>query len=207
MKVFFLSDRLSALTLNGIYLGMIDGFERSVQLDPNDNIYAEIAAPACHPLRFCINQDFLFAPPPHINLYYTNDAVAVYAFGFVREDQTLAVLSEVQTGRAHFTLYRQGEVFLRYENGKTHILPLDDRFEGSEIKEIKDGYLISGAGAFVLLGRNGEVILRTEGEVLEAGDTLKAEIPFHDAMGHTALSQWQNGKLVSSSIRAKRSPS
>ena len=206
MKVYFLSDRLSALTLNGVYLGMIDGFERSVQLNPDDNVYVEIAPALYHPLRFTINQDFLFAPPPNINLYYTENGVAVYAFGFCREDQTLAVLHEEQLGTAHLTLYRQGEVALRYENGKTHVIPLDDRFERCEIKEIKDGYLLTGDGAFLLLGRNGKVLVRSEGEVLEAGERLKAEIPFHDSMGHTVISEWREGKLVSSSIRAKHSP-
>ena len=206
MKVYFLSERPSALTLNGAYLGMIDGFERFIELDPNDNIYAEIAPAGCMPLRFCIDQDFLFAPPPHINLYYTDDAVAVYAFGFLYEDQTLKVLFEEQLGGAHFILYRQGGVYLRYEHGRTHIIPLDDRFEKCEIREIKDGYLFIGDGAFLLLRRSGKVLVQSEGEVLEAGETLKAEIPFHDSMGHTLVSEWRGGELVASSIRAKHTP-
>ena len=206
MKVYFLSDRPSALSLNGVFLGMIDGFERSVELDPDDGIYAEIVPAGCQPLRFVIDQDFLFSPPPHINLYFSDSDVAVYAFGFARADQTLAVLAEYQLGGAHFTLYRQGEVYLRYENGRTHIIPLDDRFEKCEIKEIKDGYLVTGTGAFLLLRRSGKVLVRSEGEVLEAGEALKAEIPFHDAMGHTVVSEWRGGELVSSSIRAKHTP-
>lgn len=153
-----------------------------------------------------IDQDFLFSPPPRVNLYYTDSAVAVYAFGFLREDQTLSVKQEQQLGGAHFTVYRQGELFLRYENGRTHVVPLDDRFEKCEIKEINDGYLLTGAGAFLLLKRDGTVFVRSEGEVIEAGRSLKAEIPFHDAMGHTAVSEWQNGELLSSTIRSRRAP-
>ena len=206
MKVYFLSDRLSALSLNGMYLGMIDGFERSVELNPDDNIYVEISPANCIPLRFRLDQDFLFAPPPHINLYYTDSGVAVYAFGFCREDQSLAVLKEHQLGGAHFTLYRQGEVFLRYENGGTQIISLDDRFENCEIRRVQDGYLLIGSSAFVLLDGSGKVLVRSDGEVLEAGESLKAEIPFHDAMGHSAVSEWRAGKLVGSSIRAKHTP-
>ena len=206
MKVYFLSERLSALTLNGVYLGMIDGFERSVELNPDDKIYAEIAPAGCMPLRFCIDQDFLFSPPPHIRLYYSDSSVAVYAFGFLHEDQSLKVLLEEQLGTAHFTLYRQGEVHLRYEHGRTHVVQLDDRFEKCEIREINDGYLLTGEGAFMLLGRNGKVLVRSEGEVVEAGESLKAEIPFHDSMGHTGVSEWKGGELISSSIRAKRAP-
>lgn len=206
MKVYFLSEKPSALTLNGVYLGMIDGFERSVELNPDDGVHAEIAPAGCVPLRFVIDEDFLFSPPPRIELYYTDCAVAVYASGFLSEDQTLTVKQELQIGAARFTVYRQGEVYLRYDNGKTHVVPLDDRFEQCEIKEINDGYLLTGKGAFLLLKRDGTVFVRSEGKVVEAGRTLKAEIPFHDMMGHTVLSEWQGGELLSSSIRAKRSP-
>ena len=206
MKVYFLSDRPSALTLNGVYLGLIDGFERSVQLDPNDRIFAEISPPSCIPLRFCIDQDFLFAPPPHINLYYSDGDVAVYAYGFAQEDQTLKVLLEERLGAARFTLYRQGEMYLRYENGKTHIIPLNDAFETCRLAEIRDGYLLTGSGAFLLLGRNGQVLAQSEGEVLQQSEPLTVEIPFHDAMGHTVVSEWKNGQLVTTSVRAKRTP-
>ena len=56
MKVYFLSQKPSALTLNGVYLGMIDGFERSVELNPDDKILAEIAPAGFVPLRFVIDQ-------------------------------------------------------------------------------------------------------------------------------------------------------
>ena len=207
MKVFFLSSRQAALTLNGVYLGMIDGFERSVQLNPDDGIYAQIAPLSCIPLRFCIDQDFLFAPPPNINLYYSDDEVAVYAFGFTREDQTLKVLSQERLGAAHFTLYRQGEIYLRYENGRTHVVPLSDEFERCKIEEVQDGYLLTGSGAFLLLGRDGKVLVQSEGEVLQASNPLTVEIPFHDAMGHSVVSEWKNGRLVATSVRAKRTPS
>lgn len=206
MKVYFLSQKPSALTLNGVYLGMIDGFERSVELNPDDKILAEIAPAGFVPLRFVIDQDFLFAPPPRINLYYSENAVAIYSFGFLREDQTLTVKQELQIGAAHFTIYRQGELYLRYENGQTHLIPLDDRFVECEISEINDGYLLTGAGAFLLLKRDGTVGVRSEGEVIEAGKSLKAEIPFHDAMGHTTVSEWQGGELRASSIRARHAP-
>lgn len=206
MKVYFLSEKPSALTLNGVYIGMIDGFERHVELDPDDNVHAEIAPAGFLPLRFIIDQDFLFSPPPHVNLYYTDDAVAIYAFGFLREDQTLVVKCEKQINNARFTIYRQGETYLKYDNGTTRILPLDERFEECNVNEIADGYLLTGAGAFLLLGRDGSVLVKSEGEVLEAGATLKAEVPFRDALGHTALSEWREGKLVSSSVRARRAP-
>ena len=207
MKAYFLSEKTGALFLNGVYLGMVDGFERSVELDPDENIHAEIAPSGYLPVRFFINQDFLLHPPERVNLYFTGDAVAVYAYGFLSEDQSLKVYQQIRLGGALFTVYRQGETCLRFENGQAQVIPLDDSFETCSIREIRDGYLLESETAFLLIDRKGNVLVRSEGKVLEADTTLRAEIPFHDSMGHTLVSEWQGGRLVSSSIRTHREPS
>ena len=60
-------------------------------------------------------------------------------------------------------------------------------------------------GAFALITAAGETLVLSEGRVLQE-DPLKAEIPFHDSMGHTAVCEWKNGQLTSCSIRAERDP-
>ena len=42
MRVYFLSYLPAILKLNGMYIGGIDGFERHIELDPADRIFAEI---------------------------------------------------------------------------------------------------------------------------------------------------------------------
>ncbi len=206
MKMYFLSEKTGALFLNGVYLGMVDGFERSVELDPDENIHAEIAPVGSLPVRFFINQNFLTDPPEHVNLYFTEDAVAVFVYGFCAEDQSLTVFQQIRLGGALFTVYRQGNTFLRFENGEVQVIPLDDSFEKCSIKEIKDGFLLESESAFLFIDRKGTVLVRSEGKVLEAGNKLRAEIPFHDSLGHTAVSEWEGARLVSSSIRTRREP-
>ena len=46
----------------------------------------------------------------------------------------------------------------------------------------------------------------SEGKVLSCDNTLKAEVPFHDCMGHTAVCEWSGGELVSCSVRTAYEP-
>ena len=39
MRVYFLSEKPCGLTVSGIYLGLIDGFERSAELSPADELF------------------------------------------------------------------------------------------------------------------------------------------------------------------------
>ena len=65
---------------------------------------------------------------------------------------------------------------------------------------------VLGGGGFALLSRNGEILVQAEGRVLETGGVLRAEVPFHDSRGHTALCEWQKGELLSCTVRTARAP-
>ena len=209
MRVYFLSEKQSALFLGGVYLGLVDGFERSTQLNPDDGIFCEIAPPNGYlPVRFRFDGNFLLDPPPNVNLYFTENAVCVYCFGFLSENQTLRVLFQKRIGGTLFTLYRQGTLQLNVENETGfHIVPLSDAFEECNIIPYGHDFLVEGDGAFLLLSYDGKTVVKSEGKVLDAGDTLRAEVPFHDSMGHSAVCEWKNGELVSSAIRTAFEPS
>lgn len=208
MRVYFLSEKQSALFLGGVYLGLVDGFERSTQLDPDDGIFCEVApGKGFLSVRFRFDNEFLLDPPPNVRLYFTENAVCVYCHGFLYENQTLNVLFQKRIGGTLFTLYRQGTLQLNAENETGfHILPLQDAFENCSIKPFGRDYLVEGDGAFLWLSYDGKQIVKSEGTVLEANDTLRAEVPFHDSMGHTAVCEWKDGELVSSSIRTAFEP-
>ena len=71
MQVFFLAERPCILTLGGATLGVVDTFERSVELDPADRTLCTLSPLGEYlPFSFCIDEDFLLAPPPGITLYH-----------------------------------------------------------------------------------------------------------------------------------------
>ncbi|MCM1225065.1 MAG: hypothetical protein NC548_62500 [Lachnospiraceae bacterium] len=190
-------------------MGIVDGFERSITLDPEDGIFCEIAPSGGYlPVRFRFDGDFLLNPPPNVRLYFTENAVCVYCFGFLYENQTLSVLFQKRIDGTLFTLCRQGTLQLNMENETGfHLLPISGAFENCTVKPYGSNYLLEGDGGFLLLSRNGKTLVKSEGKILEAGETLRAEVPFHDSMGHTAVCEWQGDTLVSSSIRTACEPS
>ncbi|MDE6274451.1 MAG: hypothetical protein K2L87_05325 [Clostridiales bacterium] len=208
MRVYFLSEQPAALFIGGIYLGIIDGFERSLTLEPRDELFVEIKPiGGFAPFSFRLDEAFLLDPPAGVKLFYTEHGVAVYACDFCRADQTLKVLKQERLGGALLTLCLQGKLQLNLENETGfHIIPLPESFLLSEFSLRKDGYLLTGEHAFALIAKSGEVTVLSEGRVIESGETLKAEIFFRDSMGHSAICEWKEGKLVSCSLRAVRPP-
>lgn len=207
MRVYFLSDQTCGLYLGGVYLGLVDGFERSVELDPKAGILCELRPQRHLPLSFTIDESFLFQPPPQVSLYFTERGVAVYCHDFIYGDPALLPILQERSGDTLITLYRQGKVQVSVQNGRGfHILPLSDAFERSTIRTAGGEILLEGEGAFVLIGQDGELLLSSEGKVLEWGETLTAEIPFHDSLGHTAVCSWKGGELLSCAIRSVREP-
>ena len=209
MQVYFLAERECILSLGGMALGIVDGFERSVELDPEDGVLCTLAPLGGYlPVSFCIDEDFLIAPPPGIALYHRNGkGCALYASGFCRTDQSLNVLQKAEVNGARLTLFRQGKLFLEIaqEDGM-HLCALPDELEKSSFFAQDDGFLVAGGGGFALLSRNGEILVQAEGRVLETGGVLRAEVPFHDSRGHTALCEWQKGELLSCTVRTARAP-
>ncbi len=209
MRVCFLSEKLCALKIGGAYLGFVDGFERTTELDPKDGLFCELSP--CDgeflPLCFRFDEAFLLSPPPQAELYYTEQGVAVYLSGFLRADQTLRVLKQERLGGSLFTLTRQGKLQLALDNETGfHLTELPDCFETCTFSARREGFLLTAPTAFALLSHSGELLLLNEGTLLESGETLKAEVPFHDSLGHTALCEWREGKLVNCSIRAAGEP-
>ena len=144
MQVYFLAERECILTLGGMALGIVDGFERSVELDPADGVLCTLAPLGGYlPVSFCIDEDFLIAPPPGIALYHRNGkGCALYASGFCRTDQSLNVLQKAEVNGARLTLFRQGKLFLEIaEEDGMHLCALPDELEKSSFFAQDDGFL------------------------------------------------------------------
>ena len=207
MRVFFLSEIPCALSIGGAHLGLVDGFERSVEVDPASALFCELIPGGDFlPIRFVLNEKFLINPPPQIRLYYTENAVAVYACGFLRADQSLRVIWQKRFGSALLTLAVQGKLQLFFDLGGAKIIDLPESLSDCDVQQLPDGFLLRGKVAFALVSLDGELLLCHEGTVISTDGDLRAEIPFHDCMGHTALCEWTQGKLSSCSIRTAFEP-
>ncbi len=207
MQVIFLAEKQCALMVNGAYFGMADGFEKRAELDVKDGLFCEFLPSGYEPVRFRLDEEFLLSPPPHIDLYYTKSGVAIYCHGFVRCDPVLRVLWQERLGGSLLTLCMQGrpQLDLQNETG-VRLIPLPEEFEECKPSLSGDEILLEGENCFAVLSRGGELLLCSEGKVLQKGETLVAEVPFFDSMGHTAVIERRGGKLLSCKIRSRFAP-
>ena len=207
MQVIFLAEKPCALTVNGAYFGMVDGFEKRAELDVKDGLFCEFLPPDHLPVRFRFDEDFLLSPPPQVDLYFFKGGVAVCCRDFVKSDPTLSVLWQEKLGGTLLTLCMQGRLQLNLENETGfHIIPLPEELESCKPFLSGEEIVLEGDGCFAVLSRAGKLLLLTEGTLLERGETLKAEIPFADSMGHTAVIERRDGKLLSCVIRSRFGP-
>ncbi len=207
MRVVFLADRTCALTVNGVYLGLVDGFERTCELNPDEGVFCELKANGCIALSFFFNQEFLLNPPPQVKLYYYAGGLAVFAGDFLLADSGLKVLWQLRFGGTLLTLCQQSKLQLNVENETGfHLVELPSSLAESEAYPIGDDFLIEGKAGFALVSHGGEISVLSEGTVTEREPVLKAEVPFRDSMGHTALCTWENGRLTECRIRTTMEP-
>ncbi len=207
MRVIFLADRTCALTVNGVYLGLVDGFERTCELNPEERVFCELQASGCAPLSFLLDETFLLDPPPQIKLYYYAGGVAVYAGDFLSADASLQVIKQTRLGGTLITLYRQGKLQLNVENETGfHLIELPAMLNDGEIYAIGEDFLIEGETAFALISHDGTLWVLSEGRIIEKETVLKAEVPFHDCLGHTAVCTWERDKLIDCAVRTTHEP-
>ncbi len=208
MRVFFLSDQPCTLTANGLYLGCVDGHERVAELEPSDGVLLEFKCAGFLPVLFLFNEEFLYAPPEQARLYHTKNGLALYVTGFIRQPSPLRPVWQKQLNNAKLTLYVQGGVQLSIENESGfHVVDLPDAFEFSTVAAAGELFLLERQNEFMLINREGGIAVRSEGKIVERGNTVTAEVPFHDSLRHSALCVWERGKLTDCRIRTGVKPS
>ncbi len=207
MRVFFLSKKPCYLKAAGLPLGTVDGFERTAELDPADNVLLEFLRPGCHPLVCTFSEEFLFAPPADVSLYFTGKGVAVVVERFQPTDTAMRPLAQERLGDLLCTLYKQGGVQLSIQSpADFHIVDLGEEFEQAKIFSAGENILLKAPSAFCILSREGTVLTQSEGTVSEREPHIIAEIPFHDSLGHTARCTYIGGRLADCSIRTSHAP-
>lgn len=206
MRVYFLAEKTSALRLNGVHVGIVDLFERSIELSVSDGVCVEIAPHGAYlPVRFALDEAFLLSPPEQVRLYFSQDYVAIYVCGFLRADQSMRTLWQTKINGATLTLFLQGKLQLSVQTERGfHLVTLPDELEKSIAEACGEYLLLRAENAFALLSREGELLVCNEGTVLHSGDILKAEVPFHDCMGRTAICEWKGEVLQSCTIRSRQ---
>ncbi len=193
MKIYFLSSQPCALTLNGVFYGVTDTFERSAELSLGDKIYAKFSPEGKLPVGFFITEEILSKPPDGCEVYLLKEGIALYACDFATTDCTLHPIAQKREGKILATVYAQGKLQLSVDSPQGFFnATLPPSFTSCEVFFHRDHVLLKGAdnlGVFnlqcqpLLIERVEEYALTEEG--------LSATLPLSDLHRRKARCQWR----------------
>lgn len=192
MKIYFLSSQPCALSLNGLFFGTTDNFERFTELDPTDKIYAQFSPEGALPVGFFITEEILSTPPSGCEVYLLRDGVAIYAKDFPPSDFTLRPILQQRDGNRLATLFRQGNLQLTIESPlgffNTH---LPHSFQPTSLHFHGEYLLLEGENTLTLFTLEGKQLLFER--VIEyslSENVLSATIPLSDRLQRQAKCEW-----------------
>ena len=124
-----MSSLPAALKLNGGYLGLINSFEKFVDISDGDlnapsKIFAEILPDGdALPLGFFIGAKLFDSPPPYLDVYLSDGDAVIYAHRFERRAHPLKVIAQTEFGGGLYTLFTNGgKVYLNGESPANNLL-------------------------------------------------------------------------------------
>lgn len=195
MRVYFLSCVPAVLRLNGMYIGTVDGFERRIELNPSDSVFAEITpGDNLQSVNFFMNEKFFTNPPDFIDLYLAENDAFVYVREYAPKDVKIEVIYQTRFNGNLVTIFRQGGIYLSCEGKEYELSPLPQSFASAaaEVNTIA-GYevlTIRGGKTLLIISQNGQKIFLNSAENAEFGQTLKIAVPFETCTASKAICEF-----------------
>ena len=183
MRVYFLSYMPAILKLNGMYIGGIDGFERHIELDPKDRVFAEIVPDEnLHGVNFYLDEKFFLNPPPFCDLYSMNGDFLIFVREYAVKDGKIDVLYQNRFCGNLITLFAQGSLYLSVEGAEYSLTTLPRSFAKFTVQT----YTLAGREVLavhtdkhlIIISERGKIIFRSAADSFEFSDTLKVTALF-----------------------------
>ena len=200
MKIYFMSSQPCALTLNGVFYGITDTFERSAEVCLSDRVYAQFSPHQGQPIGCFLTETLPFEPPDGCEAYLLRDAIALYAFDFPPSDFTLRPIAQKREGTCLATVFSQGRIQLSIESPlgffNTHLPP---SFSACEVYIEGDFILLRSPDMLAVFNRECHPILLEQALEYSLSDgVLTATLPLSDSRGRKAKCAWRldNGECT-----------
>ena len=172
MRVYFLSYKPAILKLNGLYVGVIDLFERHVEIDLNDSVLAEIVpGENLQGVNFFINERLLFSPPPFLDVYLMSGEALVYVREYGNKNADIEVIAQTRFCGNLVTVFSQGGVYLSAEGGDYSLIPLPARFKSVKFEE----KMLGGLPVLAVWGGNALLVLNDRGKRVFMNEVIAAD--------------------------------
>ncbi len=198
MKVYFLSCAPCELTLNGIFYGIVDHFERFAEIDLGDRLFAKFTPQSALPVGVFLTESLLGEPPAYCEVYHLPSGVALYIKAFPPLDHTLTPITQAREGDLLVTAFRQGEIHLSIQSSEGFFIStLPPSFENCTLSFHRDLILIEGKNHLIFYTKGGKRVFSEHVLSFEVTEsTLNATLPLSDSLSRTAKCKWeftQNG--------------
>ncbi len=193
MKIYFLSSQPCALTLNGVFYGVTDSFERSAEIALSDNVYARFSPQGGGALGFFINDELLTSPPLGCEVYLLKEGAAVYARDFPPLDLTLRPIAQTREGGTLVTVYAQGAVQLSVQEGETFFnATIPPSFSSCSIELIHGIIALKGENTLGIFTKACKPLLIEKITGYEwTKEGLNATLPLADSLQRVAECSWE----------------
>ncbi len=195
MKIYFLSSQPCALTLNGVYFGLTDKFERFAEITLKDRIFASFTPEGALPIGFFITEELRFTPPDGCEIYLLKDGIAVYAKDFPPTDHAIKILTQERflNQNCLVTLFKQGALQLSVQYVDTFfVTTLPPSF--ADCKPVFHGELLflESDNRLAVYNKSGKCLLQEEiVEFSVSENTLHATLPLSDSLNRVAECEWE----------------
>lgn len=183
MRIYFLSARPAALKLNGIYVGIIDHFERHVEMDCGENVLAEIIPDGNdQPINFFINGNFLEDPPEFADVYRMDGEALIHIKTYAKKNAPIQTIAQTRFCGNLITLFSQGGLYLSCEGKEFFYYELDENFRNAKFEEqTVGGYpllFLKGDGCILAVSEEGKRVFANPAARFECGENLTITVPF-----------------------------
>ena len=188
MKIYFLSSMPCELTLNGVFFGITDNFERFAEINLSDRVFAKFTPEGKLPIGFFITEELLSAPPLGCEVYIIKEGVAVFARDFPPADFTLRPIAQERFGSCLVSVFQQGNVQLSLETEHGFFVShLPPSFSVCTLSMHADLCFIEGQNFLAIYTKRGKCVFLEQILDFEVHkNELNATMPLSDALNRVA---------------------
>ncbi len=196
MKIYFLSSKPCALTLNGVFYGVTDTFERSAEVALSDRVYAQFAPQGELAVGLFLTEALRTDPPEGCAVYLLKDGIAVYAYDFPSADYTLRPIAQLREGDRLATVFRQGKLQLSLQSERGFFnATLPPALEPCTLQFHGELLLVKGEGCLGIYDDSCQALFFEEVEEYElTGNELRATLPLSDSLRRRAKCRYELSK-------------
>ena len=192
MKIYFLSSTPCTLSLNGVFFGVTDGFERFAEISLSDRIFAKFTPEGALPIGFFITESLPSAPPLGCEVYLLRDGIAVYARDFPPIDCVLRPIAQRRFDDTLVSVFQQGRIQCSIQSPSGFFnATLPPAFSQCALSARAGLFFLEGQNHLAVYTKTGQCALMEEILSFSVEDNeLNATLPLSSSLGRVADCAW-----------------